>query len=91
MASLLPLGDNHRDWLDDDSDNDKNVMKEQNRKRRKTAVIIDNENPVVQNVILPLLQLVSFLMENFQCCRGCSPNAVPTIEVEMFGFVTGIN
>jgi hypothetical protein len=61
MAELMSLGDNHRDWLADELDDDQNVTKERNKKRRKTALIIDIKNPLVQNIILPLPQLVSFV------------------------------
>jgi hypothetical protein len=92
MADLPRLGDNHRDWLDDDLDSGKNVKKEMNKKRRKTAVIIEIKNRLVRNVILPLPQLVYFLMNNLQCCRCCYLSAVPTIkEVETFGFATETN
>jgi hypothetical protein len=91
IADLPPLGDNHRDWPDDNLDDDKNVTKERNKKRRKTALIIDVKNPLIRNINFHLPQLVSFLMNNFQCHRCCSANVVPTIEVETFGFVTGIN
>jgi hypothetical protein len=93
MANLPPLGDNHRDWSDDNLDRSTNVTKERNKKRRKTGVIIDIKNPLVQNIILPFLpQLLSFLMNNFQCHRCRSANVVPTIKVETFGFATtGIN
>jgi hypothetical protein len=54
MANLPRLGDNHRGWSDNDLDDDKNVTKERNKKRRKTAVIVDIKDPLVRNVIFPL-------------------------------------
>jgi hypothetical protein len=68
-------------------------VKERNKKRRKTAVIINIKNPLVRNILLPLPQLISFLINNFQCCKCRSVAAVPVIEVETetFGFATELN
>jgi phage terminase large subunit-like protein len=64
MAELPPLGESGCDWYDDESDED--VMKEGNTKRRKLYfVIVKGCNPPVRNIIIPLQQLISSLMNNF--------------------------
>jgi hypothetical protein len=69
MAELpRPRGESSQYWSDDESDDD--VTKERNKKRRKISFVIDKGNPPVRNIIIPLPQLVSFLMNTF-ICRNC--------------------
>ena len=54
-------------------------------------MVIDQGNPPVRNIIIPLPQLILFLTNNF-VCRNCKlVSAKPDIKIETFGFVTGIN
>ncbi len=91
MAELPLLGENHRDWSDDDESGNNEKKERKKHRVSNTTMIIDKSNPPVRNIIIPLPQLITFLMKKFIChnCRLLS--AKPDIEIETFGFVTGIN
>jgi hypothetical protein len=46
MAVIPIPGENHGDWCEDKCEDDEDVVKERNKKRRKTAVIIDIKIPL---------------------------------------------
>ena len=52
MAELPLLGENHRDWSDDDESGD-NEKKERKKQGVNTAMVIDKGNPPVRNIIIP--------------------------------------
>jgi hypothetical protein len=90
MAELPLLGENHRDWSDEE-ESDKDERKDRKKQRVNTTMVIDQGNPPVRNIIIPLPQLILFLTNNFVCQNCKLVSAKPDIEIDTFGFVTWIN